>query len=107
MEILGREVRPIKWKQRRKLHHLHSKAYSLDPGTFNKVAGGELKKEDVPMSALVVDRDVIDEAINMAIDIAFENPEEVFKGVKLIDVDNYGRELLNYYLDPEKKDQGD
>ena len=85
------KIKEINWKQSRHLHHLHTQAYFASSITDGKV------------DDLKIDFDKFYEAMEYAIDIAFDNPEESLKDLNHAQIDEVGQRILTEYLNPVKK----
>lgn len=83
--------RDITWKQSRQLHHLHTQAF-LGP----VIQGSSI--EDVK-----IDFDKFYEAMEFALEVAFENPEETLKDKNHTEIDEIGQMIMTQYLNPLKK----
>lgn len=85
------EVNDINWKQSRRLHHLHKQAYFTSKIRNNKI-------ED-----LKIDFDKFYEAMEYAIEVAFDDAEESLKGLDHAHIDEIGQTIMTRYLNPLKK----
>jgi hypothetical protein len=85
------KIKEINWKQSRHLHHLHTQAYFA-----SQIVGGKVQD-------LQVDFDKFYQAMEYAIDIAFDNPEESLHGLNHSEIDMVGQQILTEYLNPVKK----
>jgi|TARA_R100000482_G_C5075807_1_gene123597 hypothetical protein len=85
------KIKEINWKQSRHLHHLHTQAYFASSISDGKV------------DDLKIDFDKFYEAMEYAIDVAFDNPEESLKDLNHAQIDEVGQRILTEYLNPVKK----
>jgi hypothetical protein len=86
------EVTDISFKDRRKLHHLHTQAY------FKSVLNG-----DGSVGEVKIDFDKFYEAMEFALSIAFRDLESEMEGKSDAEIDAVGQALVNSYLNPVKK----
>jgi hypothetical protein len=96
MKILDREydLRPITWKDRRALHAKHAQVY----------LGSEFGEGNI--TKMNIDWDRFYEVIELALNIAFNDPEKELDGLTDSEIDTVGQSLLNEYLNPAKKKNG-
>lgn len=87
-------VRPITWKERRNLHARHAQIYLNSD--FNEQGVKTLK----------IDWDKYYEVIEIALGIAFDNPEKELDGLTDAEIDAVGQSIINEYLNPSKKKNG-
>ena len=87
IKVLDKEwsVRPISFKQRRKLFHLHSASF-IDP---------KLQGQDFSW-------DKFAEAMEFALEIAFVDVEKTCEGMSDLDIDTLAQAVLNHYLIEKK-----
>ena len=92
IEALGKkwEINGIDFKPRRKLHAIHSQSYA--PAVLNK--------------SNEIDWDKYYDAIEMALSIAFTNPESAVDGLTDSEIDALGQVIIQSYLFIEKKANG-
>ena len=97
MKILDRDfdLNKITWKDRRALHAKHAQVYL--GSEFD--GGGSISKVNI-------DWDRFYEVIDMALNIAFEEPENELDGLTDAEIDTVGQSILNEYLNPSKKKNG-
>ena len=95
MEIkaLGKkwEVNTIDYKPRRKLHAIHAQCYS-------KAVMNQSNEIDWPKYY---------DAIEIALNIAFADPESATEGLTDVEIDILGQAILTRYFTIEKKANGD
>ena len=95
MEIkaLGKkwEVNTITFTKRRKLHSVHSQCYA--PAVMNQ--------------SNEIDWNKYYDAIEMALNIAFADPESATEGLTDVEIDILGQAILTRYFTIEKKANGD
>tara|TARA_Y100000034_G_scaffold130413_1_gene188857 strand:- start:311 stop:604 length:294 start_codon:yes stop_codon:yes gene_type:complete len=84
------DVNPITFKNRRKLHAVHSQSYA--PAVLN--------------NSNEIDWDKYYDAIELALSIAFSNPEEAVEGLTDAEIDGLGQTVIQHYLNIEKKANG-
>ena len=84
------EVNSITFKDRRKLHAIHSQSYA--PAVLNK--------------SNEIDWDKYYDTIEMALSIAFTNPESAVEGLTDAEIDMLGQAIIQNYLVIEKKANG-
>jgi hypothetical protein len=85
------DCRDITWKQSRRLHHLHTQAYlgsMISGGTIDEVS---------------IDFDKFYEAMEFALEVAFDNPENELEGKNHAEIDEVGQAVMTQYLNPVKK----
>ena len=85
------EINDINWKQSRRLHHLHKQAYFQSSIKNNKI-------ED-----LKIDFDKFYEAVDFAIEVAFDDVEGSLRGLDHSHIDEIGQTIMSEYLNPLKK----
>ncbi len=84
------DINPITFNNRRKLHAVHSQSYA--PAVLNK--------------SNEIDWDKYYDAIEMALSIAFTNPESAVEGLTDAEIDALGQAIIQSYLFIEKKANG-
>jgi len=92
IEALGKkwEVNTITFTKRRKLHSVHSQCYA--PAVVNQ--------------SNEVDWNKYYDAIEMALNIAFANPESTVEGLTDAEIDALGQAIIQNYLVIETKANG-
>ncbi len=85
------KIKDINWKQSRHLHHLHTQAYFASSISDGKV------------DDLKIDFDKFYKAMEYAIEIAFNEPQESLKDLTHAQIDEVGQIIMNTYLNPVKK----
>tara|TARA_R100001244_G_scaffold95935_1_gene71950 strand:- start:279 stop:572 length:294 start_codon:yes stop_codon:yes gene_type:complete len=92
IEALGKkwEVNTITFTKRRKLHSVHSQCYA--PAVVNQ--------------SNEIDWNKYYDAIEMALNIAFANPESTVEGLTDAEIDALGQAIIQNYLVIEKKANG-
>tara|TARA_Y100001938_G_C8041540_1_gene406411 strand:- start:613 stop:906 length:294 start_codon:yes stop_codon:yes gene_type:complete len=88
MNIKEYKIKEITFKQERELYSAYKASYNQTGYDLNKNKLGKL----------TINWELHDKAVNMALDFAFENPDEDLKGLSHIDIDKLGQELLVKYL---------
>ena len=84
------DINPITFNNRRKLHAVNSQSYA--PAVLNK--------------SNEIDWDKYYDAIEMALSIAFTNPESAVEGLTDAEIDALGQAIIQNYLVIEKKANG-
>jgi len=84
------EVNSITFKDRRKLHSIHSQSYA--PAVLNQ--------------SNEIDWNKYYDTIEMALSIAFTNPESAVEGLTDAEIDMLGQAIIQNYLVIEKKANG-
>ena len=92
IEALGKkwEINTITFTKRRKLHSVHSQCYA--PAVVNQ--------------SNEIDWIKYYDAIEMALNIAFANPESTVEGLTDAEIDALGQAIIQNYLVIEKKANG-
>ena len=84
------DINPITFKDRRKLHSVHSQSYA--PAVLNK--------------SNEIDWNKYYDAIELALSIAFSDPEKSVDGLTDTEIDGLGQVIIQSYLFIEKKANG-
>ena len=84
------DINPITFKDRRKLHAVHSQSYA--PAVLNQ--------------SNEIDWDKYYDAIELALSLAFSDPEKTVEGLTDAEIDGLGQVIIQSYLNIEKKANG-